>query len=162
MYMASYRRRPKVSDGTVNAAYSQTLSASGGKTPYTWSITAGSLPTGLVLNGVTGVISGTPSASGTNNFTVQVTDANGAVASQALSIIIYTAISINTTSLPDGMVGSSYSQSLSASGGKTPYSWSVTLGALPAGTSINSSTGVISGTPTAGGVNNFQIQGPDE
>ena len=67
-------------------------------------ITLGSLPTGLVLNGVTGVISGTPSASGTSNFTVQVTDANGAVSSQALSITIYTAVSVTTTALSDGTV----------------------------------------------------------
>ena len=91
-------------------------------------IIAGTLPSGLSLNSGSGVISGDTDTAGTSNFTVQVVDANGAVATKALSIIIYSAISVNTTSLPDGMVGSSYSQILSASGGKTPYSWSVTAG----------------------------------
>ncbi|WP_374089793.1 N,N-dimethylformamidase beta subunit family domain-containing protein [Methylomicrobium lacus] len=61
--------------GIVNTAYSATLAASGGTLPYTWSITAGgSLPSGLTLNTSTGVISGTPTATGTFNFTVQVSD----------------------------------------------------------------------------------------
>jgi len=150
-----------LSDGTVNAAYSQTLAAGGGKPPYTWGITLGSLPTGLVLNGVTGVISGTPSASGTYNFTVQVTDANGAVASQALSILIYSAISVTTTALSDGTVGAAYSHGLSASGGKTPYTWSIAMGTLPAGLTLNATTGVISGTPTTAGTSNFTVQATD-
>ncbi|MBI5406211.1 MAG: putative Ig domain-containing protein, partial [Nitrospirae bacterium] len=147
-----------LSDGTVNAAYSQTLAASGGKTPYTWSITLGSLPTGLVLNGVSGGISGTPSASGTFNFTVQVTDANGAVASRALSILVYSAISVTTTALSDGTVNLAYSQTLSVSGGKTPLTWSISTGTLPAGLSLAGGTGVISGTPTTAGTSNFTVQ----
>ncbi|OFW03357.1 MAG: hypothetical protein A3G20_05600, partial [Acidobacteria bacterium RIFCSPLOWO2_12_FULL_59_11] len=150
-----------LADGTVNAAYSQTLVASAGKTPYTWGITLGSLPTGLVLNGVTGVISGTPSGSGTFNFTVQVTDANGAVASQALSILVYSAISVTTTALSDGTVSAAYSQTLSASGGKTPYAWSLATGTLPAGLSLAGATGEISGTPTAAGTSNFTVQVTD-
>ena len=59
---------------SVSAAYSATLTASGGKTPYTWSLAQGSLPSGLSLNGATGVISGTPTASGMSSFTVQVRD----------------------------------------------------------------------------------------
>ncbi len=150
-----------LSDGTVSAAYSQTLAASGGKTPLAWAVATGILPAGLSLNGSTGVISGTPTMAGTSNFTMQVTDANGAVATRALSIVIYGAVSVTTASLPDGMVGSSYSQTLSAAGGKTPYSWSITLGTLPAGLSLNASTGIISGTPTAGGTSNFTVQVTD-
>src|ERR1700681_2498401 len=60
-------------NGTVNAAYSATLTASGGTTPYSWSISTGALPAGLALASSTGVISGTPTATGTTNFTVQVT-----------------------------------------------------------------------------------------
>ena len=74
--------------GTLNVSYSATLAASGGTSPYTWSIASGSLPTGLSLAGGTGVISGTPTAAGTFNFTVRVTDsANPAqTATKALSI----------------------------------------------------------------------------
>ncbi len=76
--------------GAVNVAYSATLAASGGTLPYTWSIVSGSLPGGLTLNSGTGVISGTPTATGTFSFTVQVTDNSspGQTATKALSITV--------------------------------------------------------------------------
>ena len=63
-------------NGTVGTAYSATLSASGGTTPYTWSISAGSLPAGLTLNASTGAITGTPTTAGTFSFTAKVTDSS--------------------------------------------------------------------------------------
>jgi len=77
--------------GTLGSAYSQTLSASGGVTPYTWSITAGALPAGLSLAPSTGVISGTPTGTaGTSTFTVKVTDSESPAqtATAQLSITI--------------------------------------------------------------------------
>jgi hypothetical protein len=59
---------------TVGAAYSATLLAQGGTPPIVWSVISGSLPNGLSLNGSTGVISGTPTTSGTSNFEVQALD----------------------------------------------------------------------------------------
>ncbi|MBN2057232.1 MAG: IPT/TIG domain-containing protein [Candidatus Saganbacteria bacterium] len=73
-------------DGTQGTAYSQTVSAAGGTTPYTWSISAGSLPAGLSLNASTGQITGTPTAVENASFTVQVEDAVAATDTQALSI----------------------------------------------------------------------------
>ncbi|WP_409286037.1 putative Ig domain-containing protein, partial [Pseudomonas protegens] len=75
-------------DGTQGTSYSQAVSASGGATPYTYAITAGSLPTGLSLNTSSGVISGTPSGTGTFNLTVTATDANSATGSRAYSLVI--------------------------------------------------------------------------
>ncbi|MBN3033716.1 MAG: putative Ig domain-containing protein [Candidatus Saganbacteria bacterium] len=75
-------------NGTVGSAYGQTLAASGGTAPYTWSITAGSLPAGLTLNAATGTIGGVPTTAQTANFTVQVTDAAGRTASTTLSLTI--------------------------------------------------------------------------
>ena len=72
----------------VGTPYSVTLSAAGGTTPYTWSISAGSLPAGLTLNTSTGVVSGTPTAAGTSSFTAKVTDAKGKTATFATSITI--------------------------------------------------------------------------
>jgi Domain of unknown function (DUF4082)/Bacterial Ig-like domain (group 2)/Putative Ig domain len=73
--------------GTVGVAYTATLAASGGTPPYTWAITSGQLPAGLGLNASTGGISGTPTATGTSNFTVRVS-AGAQIATRSLSITI--------------------------------------------------------------------------
>lgn len=76
--------------GTTGTAYSATLAATGGKTPYQWSMSSGSLPPGLQLNTSTGIISGTPSQSGTFQFTAQVKDSSSQTASQPLAIPVST------------------------------------------------------------------------
>jgi hypothetical protein len=78
-------------DGNQGAAYSSTVSALAGVAPFSWTISSGSLPTGLSLSASTTnsvTISGTSSAQGTFNFTIKVTDSNGAFGTQALSITI--------------------------------------------------------------------------
>ena len=70
-------------------------------------------------------------------------------------------LQINTTSLADGTLGQSYSSQVSATGGVTPYSWSITSGSLPAGLSLGTSTGTIGGTPTSPGVQNFTVEVKD-
>jgi WD40 repeat protein len=77
-----------LADATVGAAYSATLTATGGTPSYTWSITTGSLPAGLSLDTTTGLIGGTPTASGTSSFTVQVTDATSLSVTKSLSIAV--------------------------------------------------------------------------
>src|SRR4029077_4901835 len=132
-----------------------------GTTPYTWSITSGTLPTGLSLVSSTGVISGTPTGIGTSNFTVQVTDANSLASAQPLSLTVVAPLTVTTTSLPNGTQSAAYSTTLAATGGTTPYTWSVSVGALPAGLALASSTGVISGTPTGTGTTNFTVKVTD-
>jgi len=75
-------------NGTSNTPYSTTVAATGGVTPYAWSILSGSLPPGLALGSSSGVISGTPTATGPFTFTAQVTDANGMTASKAFTLTI--------------------------------------------------------------------------
>ncbi|WP_047304919.1 autotransporter domain-containing protein [Pseudomonas fluorescens] len=240
---------PTLPDGTQGTSYSQSVSASGGTTPYTYAITAGSLPTGLSLNTSSGVISGTPSGTGTFNLTVTATDANSATGSRAYSLVInglapvanavsatvaanssanpitlnitggaaasvavasaashgtatasgtsitytptagfsgsdsftYTAtnasgtsspatvtitvsapsISLSPGSLSNGTVGTAYSASLSASGGAAPYSYTITAGTLPTGLSLSTSSGAISGTPSASGTFNMTVTATD-
>jgi hypothetical protein len=139
-------------DGAVGTAYTVTLGASGGKTPYTWALTSGTLPAGLSLNATSGVISGTPTAAANATpLAFKVTDSESPAVSKTvtLSLTIASTFKITTTSLPNGTVGSPYSTTLAATGGTTPYTWTITSGTLPAGLSLNASTGVISGTPTA-------------
>jgi hypothetical protein len=149
--------------GTQNTGYSAMLAATGGVTPYTWSVTAGSLPVGLHLNANSGAITGTPSGAGISNFTVQVTDFQLSTATAPLSITITPAVPlrITTTSLPSGTAGTAYSATVVAIGGVYPYSWSITGGALPAGLGLNPSTGAITGTPTTAGTSNFTVQVAD-
>ncbi|MEV8638151.1 putative Ig domain-containing protein, partial [Streptosporangium sp. NPDC051023] len=142
---------PAPAAGEVGAAYSTTLAVTGGTSPYTWSVSAGSLPPGLTLNASTGVLSGTPTASGTYSFTVKVTDAVGQSATQAVTLTIATQPSFSFSSAPAGEVGVAYSVPLTVTGGTTPYTWSVSAGSLPPGLTLNASTGVLSGTPTASG-----------
>ena len=140
-----------LAQGTVGTAYSRTLAASGGTAPYgSWTVTSGALPTGLTLNASTGVISGTPTApaSPATSFTVRVTDTYGCQGSQTVSLQICPVVSLSATTPAVGMVGTSYSHAVSASGGAAPYSFAITTGTLPPGLNLNTSTGVISGTPT--------------
>ncbi len=146
-------------DATVGGAYSQTLAASGGTTPYTWSRSSGTLPTGLTL-GSSGIISGTPTATGTFSFTVKVTDSAStrASVSKTFSITVSSNVqplSITTTALPNGTVGTAYSQNLAATGGLAPYSWSYN-GTLPAGILVTSA-GLVTGTPTVAGSYSFTV-----
>jgi hypothetical protein len=146
--------------GIVQSAYAATLQASGGKTPYAWSVASGQLPAGLALSATTGTISGTPTAAGSSSFTVSVHDANGSDASASLSLTVSAAASslrITPSALPAGVVQSPYTATLLASGGKTPYAWSVVSGQLPAGLALSATTGTISGTPTAAGSSSFTV-----
>ncbi|HTQ55988.1 MAG TPA: putative Ig domain-containing protein [Bryobacteraceae bacterium] len=141
--------------GAIGVAYSGTLAATGGAAPYTWSLTVGALPAGLTLSSA-GIISGTPSSTGTFSFTAQVNDALGGSATRAFTMVIASGLTITTPLLPAATVGVSYSQTLAATGGSAPYTWSITSGTLPAGLSL-SSAGSITGTPTATGTATFTV-----
>jgi len=154
---------PALPGGIVGAAYNQTLAAAGGVSGYVWSLNTGSnpLPAGISLN-PSGVISGTPTAAGTTTIIVKVTDSAGGTATKEFALTITTPgvqpLVITTAALPVGTVGTAYSATLAATGGTGAKTWSVSSGTLPAGLSLDASTGVISGTPTAPGASTFTIQ----
>jgi hypothetical protein len=139
-------------NGVVGVPYAQTLAAIGGTTPYTWHLTAGTLPPGLNLNSATGAISGTPTSGVTATpLTFMVTDSS-AVAQTASKSLTLTVIPQLTTAPRVSFncnVGSACSITLTATGGVTPYSWQLTSGTLPSGLTLNSATGAISGTLTS-------------
>ena len=127
--------------------YSQTLAGTGGTTPYTWSVTTGSLPTGLSLNAGTGAIAGTLGGSATSQtFIVTLTDADGVTATKSLTITVNAASAITTASLPGATAAGTYNQTVVATGGTAPNTWSITNGVLPTGLSLNAATGAITGT----------------
>jgi uncharacterized protein (TIGR03437 family) len=140
----------------VGTQVSLTLSASGGNPPYSWSIKSGTLPAGLVLS-LAGVISGTPTVAGTATFIVQVTDHVSSTATQSYSVTVAPSpLSLAAGTPPVGRVGTSYSLTLSASGGTPPYQWSIQSGALPPGLTLTAS-GSISGSPSAAGTYTFTV-----
>ena len=145
---------------TYNVAFTGSATASGGAGSLMYSVLTGSLPAGLTLNAASGVISGTPTASGTFSFTIQAADAYGDSASKAYSIVVnYPALTItNAATLPTGFAGSNYSQMLTASGGSgAGYSWALKAGSsLPAGLNL-SAAGMITGKPTTSGPSSFTI-----
>lgn len=155
-----------LSSGTTGIAYSTNINATGGTTPYTnWQITAGTLPTGLLLSSfpTNGQISGIPTSSGTFVFTVEVTDSGSAVDTQILSLTINNGSvpTIYTSSLPFAPLSTLYSTTINASGGALPYTWSLESGHLPFGLSLDPLTGIISGTPTVEGSYLFTIKVKD-
>jgi hypothetical protein len=154
-----------LSAGTQDLPYNQPVQATGGTGALTWSLVAGAgtLPAGLNLNSTTGAISGTPTAAGTSSFTVRVQDAGGLSDTQALSITINLPAgpSITTTTLPAGTLGQFYNQTVQVSGGVGSLAWSISAGTLPAGLNINSTTGVISGTPTVANTFSFTVRVQD-
>jgi len=146
--------------GTVNQPYSQPVEVTGGTGALTWSIIAGALPANLNLNSTNGAIFGTPTVAGTSSFTVRVQDAGGLSDVRALAITINPPAppDIVTTTLPAGTLGQPYNQTLQAIGGTGARTWSISAGSLPQDLNLDSTTGVISGTPTVPGPSSFTVQ----
>jgi hypothetical protein len=138
--------------GSFHVAYNQTVGVTGGIGTLVWGVTSGALPPGLSLNASTGNISGTPSSTGSFQFTLRVTDQIPQFDEQVLTITIAAPPppSIASFTLPTGTVNQPYPNTqLTATGGALPYTWSVNS-ALPNGLSLDPSSGVISGTPLSG------------
>lgn len=154
---------PTLPDGSVGVAYSETITASGGTGPYTFTVTDGALPPGLTLT-PDGVVEGTPTTNGSSTFTVRATDVSGCFGEITYTIVIAPTgcpvITLAPPTLPPGALGVSYSQQITASGGTGPYVFTVLSGTLPAGLTL-SSTGLLSGTPTTVGSSTVTIQALD-
>lgn len=154
---------PELPSGARLTPYSQTLVASGGTAPYAYSIVGGALPPGLDLDGVTGVVSGSPQLVGRFAFRAKAVDRNGAEATNDLVITITGAetLTVGPAALPSVAARRPYSQQLSANGGIGPYKFVIVSGSLPPGLTLDPDTGVVSGTPTQPGEYTFTVQASD-
>ena len=144
-------------DGVVNVNYTgPALAATGGQTPYTWSATG--LPSSFSINPQTGVISGSSVTASTINIVLAVSESSPYRTSTtaSVSLRINAGIGFSPSTLPAAEVGKAYSVTFAAAGTSGTLVWSQT--GLPQPFSLNSSTGVLSGTPTAPGtINNIRI-----
>jgi Putative Ig domain len=150
-------------NGSNGVGYSQTVVTTGGVSPIQYSLGSGSLPAGLSIN-TSGTILGTPNSHGTSTFTINATDNGGMTPDLVVKSPSYTItinppppLAIPTTTLPGGLVNTSYSAAIvpAGPGGVPPYTWSITSGTLPPGLNLNTSSGIISGVPTTAGVFTF-------
>jgi hypothetical protein len=138
--------------GTTGQPYSANFVPTGAGTSYTFSLLSGTLPPGLTLSSA-GVVSGTPTATGTSTFVVRL-NSLGVNVDQSASLTILAPLNLSPATLPNGRINTVYTATLLASGGAPPYSMSI-RGGLPPG--ITFSNGVFSGAPTSIGVFEFTV-----
>jgi hypothetical protein len=156
---------PAANSATAGVAFTAQFTATGILGTATWSVSSGSLPSGVTLNPSTGVLSGTPTQSGSFTITVTATDTNGCSGTGAPYTLTVVCPAITVTArggaFAPGTIGSPYGGAALASGSNgTPYTFAVTSGSLPPGLTLSSS-GTISGTPTATGTFTFTITATD-
>lgn len=143
--------------GTVNAAYADTVAATGDPAPE-FAVTEGALPSGLSLNSASGLIDGAPTQAGDFAFTITATNSEGSD-SEPFTVTIdpeLTAPVITTDTLPNGEVGVAYDSVVSAMGYEAA-SFAVTDGVLPDGVELDAISGAIAGEPTLAGDFAFTI-----
>src|SRR5262245_7355411 len=149
------------SNACFTQPYSGVIFATGGNTPYFYSLVSGSLPPGINLtqpaDGLSLIVSGTALAVGTFNFTIQVVDRFGLYMRKTYTIQVGTYANNNPTA---ASVNSPYSFQFTAVGGTPPFHFSIASGTLPPGLSMSDS-GLITGTPTNDGTFNFGVRVTD-
>jgi len=146
-------------NGTFNKSYSATVNATGGCTPYKWSVVSGTLPAGITAKASSTttslLLSGVATSASTYTPTLQVTACGGGTYKASYKIVIQapSSVQISTLTLPNGIVGNAYSAAVNAIGGCTPYKWSLVSGTLPAGITMKVSSTTtslaLSGTPSS-------------
>ncbi len=154
---------PGTNTGTVNVAFSQTFTSGNAIAPVVFSLNSGTLPAGITLNASTGVLSGTPTQTGSFPISIKVTDANGCfgIGTTYTLTISCQIITVTNPGTNTGTVNVAFSQTFTAGNAIAPVTFSLNSGSLPAGITLNASTGVLSGTPTQTGSFPITIKATD-
>jgi hypothetical protein len=150
--------------GIINVAYSYQLAASGYNTPFTWSVVTSSPAWPYSLSS-SGLITGSTGSAYAGNVTFRVTDslspADTATATLPL-IVSASTLTITTASLPQGTAGNAYTAPLAATGGSSPYTWSISpFSANPLPSGLNISGSAITGTTTFVGTTSITVRVTD-
>jgi large repetitive protein len=135
----------------VGIRLGKTFTATGGSGAFTWSVSSGALPAGVVLDPAKGTVAGVPTDDGDFAFDVTATDSEGRATSVNATLSVEARLAISTTRLKGATAGSTYRAVLRTSGGVKPLKWSVARGTLPRGLKLSQKTGTISGTPRQSG-----------
>ncbi|MGH3128830.1 MAG: Ig domain-containing protein [Gaiellaceae bacterium] len=151
----SARRAP----GEVSAPFEAMLTATGGNGAYTWSLSSGALPSGLLF--ADGAISGTPSAAGVYSFTVTATDSEGRVANYPARIVVVPKLTISTRLVLPARVGKFFQRKLATVGGVKPAVWRIARGPLPRGVFLDRYAGVLYGYPSRPGTSRVLFEAKD-
>jgi hypothetical protein len=162
-------------DAETGKSYNLPITGRAGCTPdsVTYSLPAGSLPPGLTMDTHNAHISGVPTTAGTYQFWIRITDipawqggifwcSDAETSERQFQITVLQGLQIQQrqSTLPAAQTNTAYSMQLSVTGG-SGVTWSVSSGSLPAGITLNPSTGLISGTPTQTGNSTFQVKASD-
>jgi hypothetical protein len=148
-------------------SYHAVVEADGGDGVYTWTRVSGNLPPGVTLTtdeAGRAILSGPVLAAGSFTFTLQVQSGDGQTASQTFTIEATPALTITTTSLPNGNIESTYSAAVHAAGGDGAFFWSLISGSLPPGLALNvddlgeQDHALITGVPTEEGTFTFRLE----
>lgn len=139
----------------AGSAYSSTVKASGFPAP-SFAVSTGTLPDGLSLDAATGEIAGTPTVGGVSTFTIAASNGVGSDATATYTMTVSESPTITSDDPAPGTVGASYSFTIAATGFPAP-TFAVSSRALPAGLSLDQTTGEITGTPTTPGSATFAI-----
>ncbi|MGN7838490.1 putative Ig domain-containing protein [Stenotrophomonas sp. 22385] len=151
---------------TAGTSYQQVVTTAGGVAPYSYAV-SGALPSGVVFDGGSGVLSGTPTQAGSFALTITVTDSTsgtpGSVVQNYTLEVARPALRLTPAAgaLPATTAGSAYQVAFSAGNGVAPYSFATSAGVLPAGLALDAASGRLSGTPTAAGTYSFSVTATD-
>ncbi|MBP9762782.1 putative Ig domain-containing protein [Patescibacteria group bacterium] len=172
LFVSSVQAAPQLTpstlpDGYVGAYYDQRVNLDAPGT-FSWSISAGSLPPGVLQGSATESadirLRGRLSTAGTYTFTIRAATlppAAAAAYTRSYTVVIRPMEIEQSATLPTARVGTGYSMPLSVAGGIAPYEWTVLSGGLPTGISLNATTGALTGGPTVSGSYTFTINAKD-